>query len=286
MKTEKAKEIDIFKHCAPLQRRFPLLPEVESIGYLRHKKDIVKYEFGTCNFSFILNGRGFYYENGVKKEIHAPCVLLQWPNEKMNYGPNEGETWEELYLIYPSKYMEALTNANVFFPNISPCRNFYRSSRFNSCFEKLIEIMLNKEPRPGMGITIDLLCWGLITASFTHPSIEEEVKLQIRKICDYLETHLAQDIHLDELAKTLNVSKSTLRRIWSKAYNSTTFRNYRDQYFLQRSCSLLIETDLSIKEISATLGFEDHYYFSRKFHILSGKTATAYRKEFGRDFYV
>ena len=76
------------------------------------------------------------------------------------------------------------------------------------------------------------------------------------------------------------MSVSSLRRCWYGGAGNTTFREYRDEIFLQKSCRLLVESRDSVKEIASALGFNDIYYFSRKFHHLSGMTASAYRRKY------
>jgi hypothetical protein len=46
---------------------------------------------------------------------------------------------------------------------------------------------------------------------------------------------------------------------------------------IHRACELLRETDLSIKEISAALGYDDQFYFSRVFKSVSLVSPREYR---------
>jgi len=46
----------------------------------------------------------------------------------------------------------------------------------------------------------------------------------------------------------------------------------------QKACEYLSYTDLSIKEISFKIGFEDPLYFSRTFKNFMGKSPRNYRK--------
>jgi len=267
------------RHLAPFPRRFPLLPQIETIGYLPRKENCMKHSFRECNFSFILSGSGSYVLRGKRYTVTAPCVLLQWPGEPMDYGPPEGETWEELYLIYPGKYLPVLRKSNTFSPEDFPVRPFTRTARFENALEKVKTFTVSRNMRETDGDTGDLLCWDLVTSSFA-PSGErfaEDRKLERIRRC--LESNAAKDIHLEELAAELKMSVSTLRRYWMRFYGETTFGEYRDDIFLRKSCRMLVETRYAIKEIASHLGFDDIYYFSRKFRRLSGMTASAYREK-------
>lgn len=268
------------KHLSPFARQFPVLPQIETIGYLPEKKDCINFSFDTCNFSFILSGGGTYLLRGKLYPVTAPAVLLQWPGEPMLYGPREGGSWEELYLIYPGSCQTALLNTNTFLPDTFPVRPFARTPRFESALARLKAFVASRRIQETDGDTGDLLCWELIASSFARPEERAAENVRLKRIREYLEKNLSKDIHLETLASELRMSVSSLRRCWYGGAGNTTFREYRDEIFLQKSCRLLVESRDSVKEIASALGFDDIYYFSRKFHHLSGMTASAYRRKY------
>ncbi|HEY8966251.1 MAG TPA: hypothetical protein VIM58_07405, partial [Candidatus Methylacidiphilales bacterium] len=92
------------KHLAPFARRFPSDLPVLNIGDIRGKDHWVGRTFSTCNFSFILRGRGEFERKGRTWKIEAPCVLTQWPGERPHYGPLPLDaTWDEVYFIYDAR---------------------------------------------------------------------------------------------------------------------------------------------------------------------------------------
>ncbi len=84
---------------AAMLRHFSLLPNVNQIGFMPEKKEQVDWVFDSCNFSFILQGQGEYLCRGRRYAVNAPCMLIQWPDEPMSYGPDT--FWSEMYFIYP-----------------------------------------------------------------------------------------------------------------------------------------------------------------------------------------
>lgn len=65
------------KHLTPYRRMFSLLPRIGSIGFLPSKRDRIQQTFASCNFSFILRGRGDYLFQGERLAVEAPCMLIQ-----------------------------------------------------------------------------------------------------------------------------------------------------------------------------------------------------------------
>ncbi len=265
------------RHLTPFARRFPLLPPVETIGYLPTKRDRVRQAFNSCNFSFVLSGFGNYVLHDRVFPVSAPAVLLQWPGEPMNYGPDADDTWEELYLIYPGDCRAMLEAANAFSPGTAPVRSFVRTAWFDAALERIKTFAL-AESRETDGDIGDLLGWELITASFTPSGYRDPADRRLEMIRRYLERNSGRDIQLRRLAGELGMSVSTLRRYWRSFYGDTTFSAYRDEVFLRESCRLLIETGDPVKLIAERLGFDSVGYFSRKFRRAAGMTASDYRE--------
>ena len=100
----------------------------------------------------------------------------------------------------------------------------------------------------------------------------------IKKVCDYVEENLAQDISLEMAADFAGVSSFYLSKLF-KEEKGETFINFVSDKRLEKSCQLLAETDLSIKEITADVGYNDQNYYSRIFKSKYGLSPKEYRKE-------
>ncbi len=264
-------------HCGPLPRRHALLPAVESAGWLPHKRDRVNFSFRSCNFSLILSGTGSYSLGDRVWQVAAPCVLLQWPETVMNYGPDS--EWTELYLIYPARERAKLEAAKVFDTN-QPVRPFQRTLEFETILNTAKERLFCRQDNPRYADSLDLLCWTLLEATFAEENTSANGDNAMSPmVLNMLEQNLAGGIAPEVLARQAGMSLSSLRRRWAKVYGGMTFSDYRDKVFLQKSKQLLIESGAPVKAIAGELGFADPYYFCRKFRQLAGETATEYRKK-------
>ena len=100
----------------------------------------------------------------------------------------------------------------------------------------------------------------------------------IKKVCDYINSHISNDISLEQMAEYANVSSFYLSRLF-KEEKGITFINFLTDRRLEKSRELLNDTDLSIKEITASIGYNDQNYFSRLFKNKYGLSPTEYRSE-------
>ncbi len=79
------------------------------------------------------------------------------------------------------------------------------------------------------------------------------------------------------LAASVNLSLARLRRLF-KAETSCTLCKYVKQRRLARGQELLQTTDLSVKQVSAAVGFTDADYFAREFRRTFSIRPTVYRE--------
>ena len=262
------------KHLTPCRRDFSLLPRIGSIGFLPAKCTWVRKTFQSCNFSFILNGCGEYLFRGEKFPVEAPCMLIQWPGEPMNYGPNG--RWSELYFIYPPEYFGILTASGLMRID-SPVREM---RNFRNIEEKIDHLQHELELENLNADRIDLFCYDLLLETWVNSAENLLHHSRIPEIRKCLERNLGGEIDCTALAAMFGMSLSSLRRYWNRYHGQESFSAYRNSCFLRKSCRLLVETSLQVKEIAAELEFRDPFYFSRKFRRLSGYSPQEYRKKY------
>jgi AraC-like DNA-binding protein len=100
--------------------------------------------------------------------------------------------------------------------------------------------------------------------------------LKFEPVLRHIDEHYREPIALSELAAKMNIS-----RMYFSNFFKATFHISPKQYILNRrlieSQRLLLETDLSIKEIAYAVGFENESYFSEFFSKKVGISALKFR---------
>ncbi|WP_176593635.1 helix-turn-helix transcriptional regulator [Sphingobium sp. EM0848] len=100
---------------------------------------------------------------------------------------------------------------------------------------------------------------------------------QLARIREYAEEAEGHAVTLTKLTELCGVSPSHLRRLF-KATTGTTITRYVEDIRLRRARTLLIETQLPLKQIAYKLGFSGPSAFSAAFKRATGVAPHIYRK--------
>ena len=93
----------------------------------------------------------------------------------------------------------------------------------------------------------------------------------------YMRKYYGEQISLEDVAAAGNVSGSYLSRLF-KEEMGIGFNEFLTQIRLEESEKLLAETNLSVKEIAAMVGYLDEKYYSKLFKKMTGIKPTEYRR--------
>jgi transcriptional regulator GlxA family with amidase domain len=100
--------------------------------------------------------------------------------------------------------------------------------------------------------------------------------MHLANAISYIEDHYLEPLTLEEIAAKSDISVRHLNRIF-KSYYQTTPISYLLKLRLERACTLLKKTKLSITTIAYESGFSDSNYFTRLFTKGYGMSPKAYR---------
>lgn len=112
-----------------------------------------------------------------------------------------------------------------------------------------------------------------LSAAPVGPKANRECDLVRR----YIDNHFKEDLHLDQLAGLVHVSKYYLSHAFRREFGISPI-SYLITRRIQESRFLLCETDHTLSQIAQILGFSSLSYFSQSFRRLEGVSPMEYRK--------
>lgn len=100
----------------------------------------------------------------------------------------------------------------------------------------------------------------------------------INKILKHLHLNIESEISLEKLAEDLNLSASYISSCFKKQMGISIMK-YAKKIRIDRAKVLLTTTDISILDLSVSLGFYDQSHFSKTFKKFTGVSPSKYRNE-------
>lgn len=110
------------------------------------------------------------------------------------------------------------------------------------------------------------------------PTIGGLGALRLRRVADYIETHLAEDISLRDLAAVAGLSTHHFGEAF-KTSTGTTPHRYLIGRRIRRAKELLVGGDRSIGEVAFAVGFASHSHFTDNFRKLTRITPSRFRSD-------
>ncbi|MDB5087633.1 MAG: AraC family transcriptional regulator [Mucilaginibacter sp.] len=228
-------------------------------------------------FIYCLYGKGWYIVDKKKYEV-SPNQFFQIPatTEYLKYGADETQPW------------------TIFWVHFS-------GTDLNS-FNRLLNITLNDGPQNIPYNEKGLLIWKEMYSSLEMGYNKDNLNNANMCLYHFLSTFLYPDRHFsitgdkDIIKETIEFMREKLdsrftvedfgvRYQLSASYFSGLFRQSTGmspmEYFIhlkiQKSCQLLFNTGVKIKDVAKEMGYDDQYYFSRLFKKLMGMSPAQYR---------
>jgi AraC-like DNA-binding protein len=260
-------------------RRFPARFPVVSTDFIRGKTHWMRHAFTSCNFSVILRGGGAFHRNGMVWPVVAPCVITQWPEEFVEYGPcGEHTSWDECYVIYDRAAYSELMACGFIHPD-RPVWPVVNPSAVHVLVGELHTLSLAVMPHE-IADRVDRVWERILLETLLGRQPEDDAPRQIQSVVTGIHSHPGKAFDPAAVAASLGMSVPTFRRKWHQHVGIPPAR-YLQEVRLRAACRLLVETRKPVKAIAHLVGYEDEFHFSRRFRAAHGRSPRDYRRAFG-----
>lgn len=122
------------------------------------------------------------------------------------------------------------------------------------------------------------ILWRLLEQHTARIASSVNLRADMQEVREYIQSHLAEDLSLEQLLSVVHLSKYHFVRIFKESFGVTP-----GKYILRSRISaarrLLVTTALPVYEIASMVGFTDTTSFYRAFRELEGSSPGSIRRE-------
>ena len=107
--------------------------------------------------------------------------------------------------------------------------------------------------------------------------LKPKVNSNLEKAIDFINKNLDEDLSIRNISQSIHISQSVLYKLFQECFNCTV-GEYINTKRIEKSIELMKNTELSIEEISLSVGFASATYYGRIFKNKKGITPLKFRK--------
>lgn len=251
--------------------------------------EVLPHSHGYYQIIAVLKGSGEILIDGCRYTLADHRVFLIHPNAEHAIPHGKDDIQPQLLDIKFTVNDDPLANDLSRLPAVLDVGNF---SLFQNYFEQILRESAKGEPYSYQciccyfGLLLAQLLRaqsGMVSGSQEAPpgeaAMESSGDSGLNKVVGFIQQNYATPIVLDDLARIVNVSKSTLIQTFKTALHTTPLQ-YINRIRLEKAKDLLLNTDSSISEISEMVGFQSIHYFSRYFKNREQISPAEYRQRY------
>ncbi len=120
----------------------------------------------------------------------------------------------------------------------------------------------------------EMLVKHILLENMLKPNFDEN----FQRALNYISENLDRDLTIQNISKSVNLSKSVLYRHFHRYFNCTVSQYIRKKR-IEKSVELLTKSELSIEEIAQKVGFASGSYFSKMFKMEKGLSPLKYKSK-------
>lgn len=225
----------------------------------------------------IIRGKGRYTIEGKAYDLKSGDTFLLFPNVESSYRADGEEPWEYAWVGFAGNDAYSMI-ANTDFSKENPVLDQTGISK--ELFQKIRAVYEANGNTFRDAVSMTGALYSLMGFLMKHSKGEgRSGNLQsdyVERARQYIAEQYSYPITVEDVAVYTGVSRSYLFRLFQKVMKQSP-KEYLLEYRIRQACQLLNQTDLPVRSIAHSVGFEDNLYFSKVFKKYKNCTPSEYR---------
>jgi AraC family transcriptional regulator len=165
-------------------------------------------------------------------------------------------------------------------PGTTP-RLRFADERLWTLIKLLADVVDDRDPSTqlyGDGLTAAILARLMSRPQPSARAMTGLAPWQLRRVIEYLESHVSQRVELATLSRLVGLSQSHFSHAFRASTGVAPYR-WQLEARIRRAQRLLLETPTSLEQVAEATGFADAVHFGRTFRRLTGTPPAAWRHD-------
>ena len=231
---------------------------------------------------YLHKGSGQVRLNGTWHTIKDNTLLFYRPMDYQEYSFPQ-EAGRELYWLY----FDSISEAEIWEKFHIPSRTLFEmvdNTDFLYVFRRILEELGASHPCKALMLSLYTGQLLLLLSRYAMPislSVNQNTINHldaVQEIRHDIETNYMSFVKVNEYALRCGLSTTQFIKLFQRLTDMTPIA-YRQKIRLEKAERLLVNTDMSIREIAVATGFQDGLYFSRVFSKKYNISPSVYRKK-------
>ncbi len=236
---------------------------------------------------FIFSGRGFYSAIGSTWSLSGGQVFLIQPNNTVVYCSDSNAPWSYGWIGFKGSETKSILRQCGFAKNnlVLPSSN---SNEFSCCFDELFEHISASYDDGLYRESILLKLLSILCRNYVQCSHKEDSwynngsgNAYVNQVIDYINEMYMKGISVADIADHIGISQAYLNHVFQEELNLSV-QKFLIDFRLCKAAMQLVDTSLSIKEISHLVGYRDPLVFLKAFKRKFEVSPKQYRDDKGK----
>lgn len=222
---------------------------------------------------FVKNGNGTLYTNDKSYEFSNNSIICTFPNCEFHYVFNG--TADIYWLCFNQGFPALLKDIGLSKNN--PIKQINNFTQIESIYENIYTLSssnLQKDQYKILSLFYQLFSLLTDSKKFIKIPSQNYVEFAIR----YIENNYADDIYMSDISKILGIECTYFSKIF-KNETGVSPNKYLLDLRINKACSILRTSNMSINQVATSVGINDPFYFSKIFKRCMGMSPKEYAKK-------
>ena len=237
------------------------------VGRILHEWQIILIE----------KGRGVVEFKANRAKVGAGSLIILPPGCWHRYRPDPRTGWTTYWIGFGGELADRLIG-NAGYSKDGETRSFKNAGPIIQLFSTTVTDLMSSITRTpfSAAASIPMLVASLSEAPADENSGNKSIS-PILKAQMHITEHLSETIDFDALAEAVGLTYRSFRYLFTKESGQSPLQ-YQLERRLARAKNLLASSDMPVRDIAETLGFNSTWYFSHFFQRHLHSSPAAYRK--------